>query len=75
MNHAISTTFRFNVSFCEIQRKKKYSRAKSLMSGWAIVWNEEIIIHYLGKTPKNYSNRISLNQLSLFFISNQFQSQ
>jgi len=53
----------------EIQRKKKYNRAKSLMSAWAIVLNEDITIYYLVKKHShvNHRNRININNLSLFF--------
>jgi hypothetical protein len=53
----------------EIQRKKKYTRSKSLLAAWAIVLNEDITIYYLVKKHSHqcYPNKINSETLSLFF--------
>lgn len=52
----------------EIQRKKKYSRSRSLYSAWAIYLNEDIAVFHLVRkhTPAYSSNQMKLNNLSLF---------
>ena len=54
----------------EIQRKKKCSRSKSLLSAWAIVQNEDVTIYYLVKKHahpnSHYQNKITASELSLF---------
>ena len=52
----------------EIQRKKKCSRSKSLISAWAIVQNEDVTIYYLVKKHSHtrYPNKTGSNDLTLF---------
>lgn len=54
----------------EIQRRKKCSRSKALLSSWAIVLNEDITIYYLVKrhshSNNSYPNKIKAEDLSLF---------
>jgi hypothetical protein len=52
----------------EIQRKKKYSRSRSLYSAWAIYLNEDIAVFHLVRkhNPARNGIQMNLNNLSLF---------
>jgi hypothetical protein len=52
----------------EIQRKKKFTRSKSLQSAWAITQNEDITIYYLLKrhSHERYPNKVQAHDLVLF---------
>ena len=54
----------------EIQRRKKCSRRKAMLSAWAILLNEDITIYYLVKkhshTNPSYANKVGAANLTLF---------
>ncbi|MBP6024915.1 hypothetical protein [Ferruginibacter sp.] len=52
----------------EIQKKKKYTRSKSLQSAWAIAQNEDITVYYLVKkhSHANYTNKVKPESIGLF---------
>ncbi len=52
----------------EIQRKKKHTRSKALLSAWNILLNEDITIYYLVKkhSHERYSNNVQTGHLTLF---------
>jgi hypothetical protein len=52
----------------EIQRKKKCTRFKSLISAWAITQNEDITVYHLIKKHSHdrYPNKVQGSNLTLF---------
>ena len=52
----------------EIQRKKKYSRSKSLFAAWAIFLTEDITVYHLVRKHSHdrYSNKVQPQDLTLF---------
>jgi len=52
----------------EIQRKRKITRTKALLSAWAILQNEDITVYHLAKkfSHTNYPNKIPTQNLTLF---------
>ncbi len=52
----------------EIQRKKKCTRSKSLLSAWAIAQNEDITVYYLVKKHSHtkYDNKVKPESIGLF---------
>ena len=53
----------------QIQRCKKYSRSKSLVSAWVIFQHSDLMIYHLVKkhTPENKMNRVNTQNLKLIF--------
>ncbi|MEJ7829321.1 MAG: hypothetical protein WKF91_14020 [Segetibacter sp.] len=52
----------------EIQRRKKYTRSKSLFAAWAIFLNEDITVYHLVRkhTTERFQNKIQPEHLTLF---------
>lgn len=52
----------------EIQRKKKYSRSKSLFAAWAIFLTEDITVYHLVRkhSHERYTNKVQTQDLTLF---------
>lgn len=52
----------------EIQRRKKYTRSKSLFAAWAIYLNEDITVYHLVKkhSSERFQNKIQPKHLTLF---------
>jgi hypothetical protein len=52
----------------EIQKKKKCTRSKSLLSAWAITQNEDITVYYLVRKHShvNYANKVKPENIGLF---------
>lgn len=52
----------------EIQRKKGYTRSKSLFAAWAILLNEDITVYHLVRkhSHERYSNKVQPQDLTLF---------
>lgn len=53
----------------EIQKKRRgYSRAKSLISAWAIFQNEDVTVFHLVKKHSHdrYPNKTDVNTIALF---------
>lgn len=52
----------------EIQRKKKYTRSRSLFSAWAIFLNEDITVYHLARKHRHERNNQQLNANNLFLF-------
>lgn len=52
----------------QIQRSRKATRSKSLMSAWAIYQNEDITVYQLviKHSHQHYENRVLASNLKLF---------
>jgi hypothetical protein len=52
----------------ELQRKKKLTRSKALMTAWSITQHADITIYYLVKkhSHKHYENKVTPTSLTLF---------
>ncbi len=53
----------------EIQKRKRITRSKALISAWAIINNEDITVFYLVKRYNVHNKPVSyqtLNQMALF---------
>ena len=52
----------------EVQRKKRFSRSRSLRSAWAIILTEDITVFHLVRkhSHERYPNKVQPHDLTLF---------